>query len=287
MNYYEGKVISIDSVGTNIKDDAFSVQQKEDGGYLLHVFITNPITYNETFIEKITKEFKEVGSYTTTSFIRNRLRNESLNSNSERRVFDFCFDLDKFGNVLSFEMKRTKIMIELELDYDEVCEEIEENFESELTEFFTTAYTLGELLYKKRTNGKEFTSYNDCLNYDMPFPREFITLVNLTLAQKLYEDGIPFIYDVAQTDSKYGNKKMIYYTSERRINEIYNNYYGAFTSPIQNYEDLKNLEIINKIYFSYFSSKKEKEDAIEFYKNQISGHFEIKQNPFEKNSYHK
>ena len=60
MNYYEGKVISIDSVGTNIKDEAFSVQQKEDGGYLLHVFITNPITYNETFIEKITKSLKRL-----------------------------------------------------------------------------------------------------------------------------------------------------------------------------------------------------------------------------------
>ena len=281
MNYYEGKIISIDSVGTKIKDDAFSVEQKENGGYLLHVFITNPIKYNETFIEKITNEFKSVGSYTTTSFIRSRLRNESLNSETERRAIDFSFDIDKYGNVLSFDIKRTKVMIELELDYDEVFEEIEENYESELTDFFTTAYTLGELLYEKRTNGKEFSSYNDALNFDMPFPREFLTLVNLHMAKKLYEDGIPFIYDVVQTEAKYANNRLVYYTSERKINEIYNDYYGAFTSPLQSYEDLKNIEIVNKFYFAYFHTKDEKKELIEFYRKQIDGHFEMKRDSFD------
>ena len=273
-NYYLGKILSIDYEGTKVKDDAFSVNYDKNGNYVLKVYIADPITNNQHQLDNITR-LHNSSTGRLISTMKEFFAEYGLSEAEEKRCFCFTFVVDVEQNILSFDVQKQLVQIDLELEYDDVFDTFDE--ENELAGYLYFCNEFAELLYKKRSNGREFNSYGNEYQYDLPFPREFITLVNYYLADMLNKLNIPFIYDVREATKKDYSDLMWYYTSvptkTHSVNCEY--YYGAFTSPIQDFEDLKDLEIFNNMIFLN-PDEKEKEKLIDKYKRQLDGYICLK-----------
>lgn len=277
-NFYEGKIISIDPSITEVKDDAFSVELDEQENYILKLYIADPITNNEALIEQITGNKLNFEDSSNTFSVKSALRKYSLSSRQEQKCFCFEFKISPSGRLLKFYYGKQKVKIDYELTYDDVVDAIDQ--EEELYEFFCKISELSNVLYSKRNAGAEFQTYSSKIDYDFTFPREFTVLLNILLAEHFHSCYIPFIYDVEEYDKYKNHMKFWYYTSTptKTITEknLEGYYYGAFTSPLQNFEDLKNLEIFNDFMVKDYSDE-ERETLKKIYTSQLTGYKRMKE----------
>lgn len=277
-NYYMGKILSIDENGTEVKDDAFSVDVDDENNYILKVYIADPITNNESLIEQITGLKLDFRDSNNTLSVKSAFRKYSLSEEEEKRCFCFEFKISQTGKLKELNYYKQNIMIDIEMTYDDVAEVISEG--GELYEFFSVINELSDILYSKRNSGEVFKTYGYYVNYDFTFPREFNVLVNMILAEHFHANGIPLIYDVEEYDKYKSHMKFWYYTSVPTKSVTEKNpkgyYYGAFTSPLQNFEDLKNLEIFNDFMIKNYSEE-EREKLIKIYTSQLRGYKKIKE----------
>ena len=248
MNYYEGNIITIHSSSTEVKSNAFSVELDNEKNYILRVYVADPITGNEKLIEKITKAKLELNDSGNTFSVKSNFRNYSLSETEEKPSFCFEFKISPNGKLLDFKYGKQNIMVDIEMTYDDVYDVLKE--EGEFYEFLCTINELSDILYSKRNAGAQFERYGRYVDYNLTFPREFNVLVNMLLAEHFNSCNVPFIYDVEEYDKYKNHMKFWYYTSTptKTVTEKnpYGYYYGAFTSPLKNFEDLKDLEIFNE-----------------------------------------
>ena len=281
QNDYFGKILSIDEAGTEIKDDAFSVDYDEFGNYILNVYVSNPYENIDELAEYFNK-IRAKNSYVDSYSIKSSLKECSLSEREEKDCFCFSFLIDKVGKVIDFTLLKRKIEIDIEMDRGDVFDTVEE--EGALCDYLIFINGLSDLLYAQRNNGKEFVTYGKYIDYDITFPREFTFLVNQYIAEKFQQSQIPFIYDVKEYERYNYHSIGWYYTSTPTKSSSSDGkikyYYGAFTSPLQNYEDLKNLEILSA-FLLQDNSKDEFESLKQKYNDELKDYIRLKEDKTE------
>lgn len=274
-NRYLVDIISVDRKGTIVKDDAYSINIDEDNNYDLNVYIADPITDNKSsFYYMKTWLSNDEGEISMFS-PKGALKKISLSERSEQNTFCFSFKINQSGDVIEFNIEKKKIRIDLELEYEDVFDAVDE--ESELCDYICLSNHLAEVLYSKRNNGKEFKGYTeDGAEYDLSFPREFNLLANRYLTKLIYNENVPLIYSVKEV-SGYKNKyEMWYYTSIPTKTIITKDYYGSFTSPLRKAEDFVNLKILNDVFIKS-PSEREKKKLIDEYREYLDGYIRMKE----------
>lgn len=273
-NRYLGDILSIDRKGTMVKDDAYSITIDENNNFNLTLYIADPITDNKSSLYYVKmwarREEEKVAKFSP----KGALRNYSLCEEEEKNAFCFSFKINQKGDVIGFNIEKKKVQIDLELEHDDVFDIVDE--ESELCDYICLSNQLAELLYSKRTNGKEFKGYtDDDSEYNLPFPREFNLLLNSYLTKQIY-DVVPLIYNVKEVAEYKGNYEMWYYTSTPTKTVITRDYYASFTSPLRKEEDFINLKILNDIFIEDLIESK-KENLIEIYREYLDGYIRMKE----------
>lgn len=231
-------VFSIDSDGTNLKDDAISIEILPNDNYLLGVYIADVISFiqqHSTLKQTIKSDF---GNYNN---IYKKM--SSLNTNAPKYALAHLYEIDKKGNIIDFEILKAIINVNYNL-YHSTFNEILSNCNHQLFPKLNLLYNFSLLL----------TNQDDCLEKSKGnlVVKKCMVMTNEYIANFFEENQFPFLYLVSSKEiidknpSNFSNDKLKNYHIKSWYS-IYNTgyfrntyqetpiSYGRVTSPIIEY----------------------------------------------------
>ena len=285
-------VITIDEAGTYDRDDAISIKKINDDLYRLSVHIADPNSFcpmDSLIMLEARKRTESIYLEDTIinmfpeEIIRNSL---SLDQNKLRFARTYTYDIDKYGNVVDFNIDKSLIRVNNSLSYDRVNEVLKEGTENPKLE--TTLKDSKEVFNilnkyfatnKIRVKNKEFTSET--------LVQIIMVFNNFMIAKYFSDKNLPFIYRCHQLnidlneyktelDDLDPRKRKKYLELIKRMekitlpaeysDEVINHdsmdlkMYSTCTSPVRRYADIIANECEDKFIFSDISD----EDAYAF-----------------------
>lgn len=274
----KNRAYTIDASDAKDLDDAVFVEKREDGTYMLSVYIADVSHYVK---EKtpLDKEARNRGTSiyipgTVIPMLPKKLSNGicSLNAGVDRLALGVDILISKSGEVLNSEVFKAIINVTHKLSYDKVYKVITDTEDEQLKEEY------GD--YKKDLKVMEELAHilNDkriregCINFNIPethivldenkdvkaiepYPitfanqiiEEFMLITNMVIAEKYYFYEFPFIYRIHEKpdEEKLRDLNTILANYKLRIKGINNIHPKALSSILDNVEDESTKEIIS------------------------------------------
>ena len=273
-------VLTIDSDGTNVRDDALSI--KKDGeNYIVGIHITDPasfIEYNSVVDNQARNNFS--CTYLPETVIRilsNDIDNSlSLNKNNNRKVISMYVIISNDGNIIDYKISENVIKIDENLSFSE-SDLILNNSSDEIKDKIFLLYEVANLLKnnnslkylyweKKEKNHTDTTIKKYKSNIII---NELMVLYNYLIAKKTCELYIPYVYrtqnnsyisnlakklNISITDDAQKILDSIYLKSKYSEYPIYHSglhldLYSHSSSPLIKYPDLYNQFLLHNFYF--------------------------------------
>lgn len=266
--------LSIDNIGTRIRDDAYSIDMYDDNHFFLGVYIANPFVEGDNY-KLMNYIFKRNVDMIDDGFKIKMLNPHSLNDIEEKNVIAFKFVLDTEGNVCDFAINPEKIKIDYKLNTNEIEELYKQNEDDlgyrdyEVLTQLNVMHILNDLIYSKLFKNGNAESRDLENEFGLSFISQFLNLTNIYTAKFLKENNIPFLYyNLVCKDSLGTNLNLIdgYYSDKFDGNIRFDEEIGAFTSPLRNGADLINISILDDF---FVRNKKITEENIEYWKNHL------------------
>ena len=269
---------TIDAADAKDLDDAVYVTKREDGVYILSVYIADVSHYVK---EKspLDKEARTRGTSiyipgTVIPMLPKKLSNGicSLNAGVDRLALGVDMLISNTGEVLNSEIFKAVIKVTKKLSYDKVYKVITDNEDEELKEEYKECKEdlkvmeeLAHILNDKRMK-------EGCINFNIPethivldenkdveiiepYPitfanqiiEEFMLITNMVVAEKYYFYEFPFIYRIHEQpdEEKLRDLNTILSNYKLRIKGINNIHPKALSSILENVEDKSIKEIIS------------------------------------------
>lgn len=267
-------VISIDNVGTKIRDDAYSIDMYDDSHFFLGVYIANPFVEGDNY-KLMNYVFKRNEDVIDDGFRIKILKPYSLNDIEEKNAIAFKFVLDTEGNVCNFAINPEKIKIDYQLSTYQVEELYKYDYDDlgskdcEVLTELNVMHSLNDLIYSKLFKNANIESRDIEKEFGLSFIIQFLNLTNIYTAKFLKENNIPFLYyNLVYKESLGTNLNLIdgYYSDKFDGNIRFDEEIGAFTSPLRNVADLINISILDDF---FVRSKEITEDNINYWKNSL------------------
>lgn len=267
-------IISIDNVGTKIRDDAYSMDMYDDSHFFLGVYIANPFVEGDNY-KLMNYVFKRNDDAINDGFRIKFLKPHSLNDIEERNVIAFKFVLDTEGNVCNFAINPEKIKIDYQLNTYQVEELYKRSYDDlgyrncEVLTELNVMHSLNDIIYSKLFKNADVENRDLEKEFGLSFITQFLNLTNIYTAKFLKEQNIPFLYyNLVYKDSLGTNLNLLdgYYSDSFDDNVRFDYEIGAFTSPLRNGADLINISILDDF---FVRNKEITEENIEYWKNSL------------------
>jgi len=292
------RVYTIDSSDAKDLDDAVSVKKKDNGDYILSVYIADVSHY----VREKTALDKEAIARGTSIYIPGKvipmlpkeLSNGicSLNAGEERLSLAVDMIISKNGEVLSSEVFKAVIKVTKKMSYNKVYKVISNQEDEELTkeygmykEDLLLMEELAKILNEKRTK-------EGCINFNIPethivlddnedvvkiepYPitfanqiiEEFMLVTNMIVAEKYYYLELPFIYRIHEKpdEEKLRDLNLILSNYKLRIKGIKDVHPKALSDILNKFEKDEDKDIISTYMLRSLKLAK--------YSNECLGHF--------------
>ncbi len=289
---------TIDSADAKDLDDAVFVEKREDGTYLLSVYIADVSHY----VKEKTPLDKEAINRGTSIYIPGKvipmlpkkLSNGicSLNAGEERLALGTDILISSTGKVLSSEVFKTVIKVTKKMSYDKVYKVISNQEEEELLaeygEYKQDLKVMEELA--RILNNKRMSE--GCINFNIPethivldenedvvkiepYPitfanqiiEEFMLITNMVIAEKFYFYELPFIYRIHEKpdEEKLRDLNTILENYKLRIKGIKDVHPRALSGLLDKLENESDKDIISTYMLRSLKLAK--------YSNECLGHF--------------
>lgn len=276
-NNLDEEVITIDSVGTKVRDDAFSI--KRDGNkYILSIHITDLgkyVTPGSLYDMNAMNNFHQTSS--TRIWSKSFAKEMSLNKNSSKDVITVSVVLNDSGDILDYSIKQGTVFITSNFWTDEADlilsgkkKSSTEYLLKELSYFasiFRTKNQIRQSYYKKKNKGED-SSINPG-SVAGQIVSEGNVLFNTLSSRFAYDNGIPFVYsyqdneyitelldklNIVINDDIEAIVKATYLSTKFSTNPRYHsgngeNVYGKTSSPLRRYPDFNNELLLHAYYF--------------------------------------
>lgn len=264
-------VISIDSSRTVYRDDALSII-KDGSKYIVGIHITDVGSFLNPGgdIDSICKRNLRNSYlyYKGTNILHSELSNVmSLSKNQNRKVISLYIILNKYGEIIDYNLKNDEILVSENLSHSDSEKILESSTSTDLKEALNKLLIFSSILYKKSDRKKAaiesgVTFYK---NKSEMIVGEFAILYNKLLAQMAYDKNVPFVYKVQNPilveelvdslnikvdDGTRSVLKSLYhqcsYSSVPYYNgRVFEKIYSQCTSPIRRYPDIYNQYLIH------------------------------------------
>ena len=289
---------TIDAADAKDLDDAVYVSKREDGTYLLCVYIADVSHY----VKEKTPLDKEARARGTSIYIPGtvipmlpkKLSNGicSLNAGEDRLALGVDILISSTGEVLNSQVFKAIINVTKKMSYDKVYDVIsdaeDEKLKAEYGEYkedLKLMEELAKILNEKRTR-------EGCINFNIPethivldenkdvvtiepYPitfanqiiEEFMLVTNMVIAEKYYFYEFPFIYRIHEQpdEEKLRDLNSVLQNYKLRIKGINNIHPKALSSILDEVEDKNAKEIISTYMLRSLKLAK--------YSNECLGHF--------------
>lgn len=264
-------VISVDSSRTVYRDDALSII-KDGSKYIVGIHITDVGSFLNPGgdIDSICKRNLRNSYlyYKGTNILHSELSNVmSLSKNQSRKVISLYIILNKYGEIIDYNLKNDEILVSENLSHSDSEKILESSTSTDLKEALNKLLIFSSILYKKSDRKKAaiesgVTFYK---NKSEMIVGEFAILYNKLLAQMAYDKNVPFVYKVQNPilveelvdslnikvdDGTRSVLKSLYhqcsYSSVPYYNgRVFEKIYSQCTSPIRRYPDIYNQYLIH------------------------------------------
>lgn len=289
-------IITIDDFSSTVLDDGLSkVERLPSGNLLFKVHIASPL---DTF-SYYSRIIDDAKIKTSTIYFKDNnipmlppiLSSDklSLNEGEYRYAKTFCFEFDKFGNIVNYKFLNTIIKVSKKMSYDSLNEMYKSGGKdiddekmlydydlilSSLKRMFKNAKVYEEI---KRENiighSQKIKSFSESLvSYSM-------ILTGYIVAMYFHDNNLPYAYRCHNFDKEWQeflnsymedgssfNKKMLkdikgsfprsYYSRENKGHMGLDlDYYSHITSPLRRFCDILNMHALNLCYFKSPSDK--------------------------------
>lgn len=306
-------VLSLDSDGTQVRDDALSIK-KDGNNYIVGIHIVDPTYYVQP---KSVLDFQAANNFTCTYMpdystrilpmnIENAL---SLDKGNTRRVISMYVILSNTGNIKDYFLVKDIVNIKENLSYTQ-GDNLLNNPQDIISIKLRQLYEVANLLQMKNSKKylywekKEHDSIDKVVtNYHTSkIINELMVLYNNLIGELACNQGMPYTYRT-QNNAYLNNliKKMdihiddetqkiingIYLKSKYSTVPIYHsglglNVYSHSTSPLRRYPDLYNQYLLNTFYFGDMNMDydPDKHERLIQYFNQRSIEMELMQSEY-------
>lgn len=291
-------IFTIDASDAKDLDDAVGIEKRNDGSYLLSVYIADVSHY----VKENSKLDKEAIKRGTSIYIPGKvipmlpkkLSNGicSLNAGEDRLSLAVDMVISKDGNVLESNIFKALIKVSKKMSYDKVYKvitnDMDESLEEEYGKYKDELMVMSELAHILRDKRMR----EGCINFDIPethvvldengdvktiepyeitfansLVEEFMLVTNMVVAEKCYYLQLPFIYRIHE---KIDDEKI------RELNHMLSNYNlrikgtsdihpKALSSILDSIEDENEKKIISTYMLRSMKVAK--------YSNECLGHF--------------
>ena len=295
--------LSIDSDGTKLRDDAFSI--KKDGNkYIVGIHIADVAAFikPDSMVDYIAKNnfsCTYLRNTSTRMFSRNIENSLSLDKNKYRKVISQYVVINNTGSIEHFYITQNVIKVTDNLTHNE-ADDLLDKSTSELTKKLRLLYELSCLLASKNTEKQLYwakkengiISNENIIYKTNKIDSEFMVLYNHLMGKFACDNNIPYNYrtqsntylnDLTEKLKIQLDKEAlkiindIYLRSKYSMYPIYHNglklkEYTHSSCPLRRYPDLDNQYLLHKFYFNdidYNYSQEYHEQQIEYY-NQRS-----------------
>ena len=250
-------VISIDYEESWILDDALSIERDKNGNFILGIHIADPTNYviPGGLIDNKARERAFSLLFGKPMFPKGLLKNYlTLKEGVPRYAFSSFYTIDKDGNIIDEEYKKTLLMVNKNLTVEEANNIIENGAKNEYLD--NTLRDLNECTNRLYRSIKFNPSYEqekgkraDITNTRMEgkdmassIVRYAMALPNHRIATIAHENKYPFIY---RNFIPGGDGLGEYSTTSRGHAGLGFADYGHITSPLNRYGDYANLVALN------------------------------------------
>ena len=292
------RIYTIDSEDAKDLDDAISVKKRDNGDYLLSVYIADVSHY----VKEHTPLDKEAIARGTSIYIPGKvipmlpkkLSNGicSLNAGEERLSLAVDMLISKSGEVLSSEVFKAVIKVTKKMSYEKVYKVITNQEDDELIQEYgeykqdlLLMEELARILNNKRTE-------EGCINFNIPethivlnenedvetiepyhitfanqIIEEFMLVTNMAVAEKYYFLELPFIYRIHEKpdEEKLRDLNSILANYKLRIKGIKDVHPKALSDILNGIENSEDKDIISTYMLRSLKLAK--------YSNECLGHF--------------
>lgn len=290
-------IFTIDSEDAMDLDDAVSIKKMSNGNYILSVYIADVSHYVKENTE-LNKEaiLRGTSIYipgTVVPMLPQKLSNGicSLNAGVKRLALGVDMEINSFGEVLSSDIFKAVIEVNKKMSYDKVYKVLINEDDAVLNEYspykddLFLMKELAEILNKKRTS-------EGSINFDIPETKvvlddnghvsdikayeitianniieEFMLITNMTVAERFFFLGIPFIYRIHEKpdEEKLRELNEILSMYKKRIKGVKNIHPKVLSEMLQGIEDESEKKVISD--FTLRTLK------LARYSNECTGHF--------------
>lgn len=292
------RIYTIDAADAKDLDDAVSVKKKDNGDYVLSVYIADVSHY----VKEKTALNKEAIARGTSIYIPGKvipmlpkqLSNGicSLNAGEERLSLAVDMLISSKGEVLGSEVFKAVIKVTKKMSYDKVYKVITDQEDEELIKEYgeykqdlLLMKELAKILNEKRTK-------EGCINFDIPethivlddngdvvniepYPitfanqiiEEFMLITNMVVAEKYYYLELPFIYRIHEKpdEEKLRDLNLILSNYKLRIKGIKDVHPKALSEILTNFDNEQDKDVISTYVLRSMKLAK--------YSNECLGHF--------------
>ena len=292
------RVYTIDATDAKDLDDAVCVKKREDGSYVLSVYIADVSHY----VKEDSQLDKEASARGTSIYIPGKvipmLPKEisngicSLNEGHERLTIGVDMVISSDGEIINSQVFKSLIKVTKKMSYDKVYKVITNSKDDELKQEYG-AYKddlmnmneLAKILNEKRMR-KGFINFDIpemhiILDNDgnveniEPYPKtfanqiieEFMLITNMVIAEKYYFLQLPFIYRIHEKpdEEKLRDLNLILSNYKLRIKGIKDVHPKAISDILDSIDNEDNKEIISTYILRAMKLAK--------YSNECLGHF--------------
>lgn len=220
-DYRDKKVVTIDSDGASVYDDAFSYEVKENGNILLNVYIADVSRY----VKKGTSMDKCAFEKTATIYLPdqdlamlpNLIRNDScsLNEGTYRYALSHEYEFSPNLDLVNFEIKRVLIKPTRNYTYSSLDYFVQNSKDTKELEYFSNLFNFVSNLKRKNLYNKDYHTIKNMAKQRLSYSsythdyanviQQFMILTNRTISDQFVNNGGLYIYrnNISSIDDKY------------------------------------------------------------------------------------
>lgn len=203
-------IFTIDASHTSLIDDGISIR-KDGNNYIIGIHIADAgiaIKQNSLCDQQARQNFQCIynGNSKLNRIFSSKVTNKlSLKEGEPRRTLSIHVVINSSGNILDYYISKDNIVVSKNLSYIETENIINSKnntkLERQLKDLFTLSNILEETskhktLYERKNNHENSKNYKS-----HKIMREFTILYNSLIARKAYENKMPFVYRIQDTQN--------------------------------------------------------------------------------------
>jgi len=274
-------IITIDELDSHVLDDALSVKKLPNGNLLLKVYIADPLAlypYKSEIIKNAKSRIENIYCEDKVlPIIDDEISMSKLSLIAGKEVYakTFCYEFDKYGNIVNYYFLNNIIRVNKRHSYDSINELYQNGGNTQEEDLMLSYYNdivnylrrmFGKSNYDYFTVKKDFDEDVKISSFSEKLVSYSMILTGHMVAKHMDSLGLPYCYRCNKVESIDGSLREILSPEELvRLREILSksfysrvNYghqklniqqYSHITSPLRRFIDNLNMEVLNICYF--------------------------------------